>query len=43
MQMKNFCNKLFICFLLMSLVTGCGTEETEDIWKGNLGYGKIGE
>lgn len=30
MQMKNFCNKLFICFLLMSLVTGCGMEETAD-------------
>lgn len=30
MRMKNFCNKLFICFLLMLLVTGCGTEETAD-------------
>lgn len=30
MQMKNFCNKLFICFLLMSLVTGCGMGETAD-------------
>ena len=30
MQIKNFCNKLFICFLLMLLVTGCGTEETAD-------------
>lgn len=30
MQIKNFCNKLFICFLLMSLVTGCGAEEISD-------------
>lgn len=30
MRIKNFCNKLFIGFLLMLLVTGCGTEKITD-------------
>lgn len=27
---KNFCKKLFICFLLLLLITGCGKKEVQD-------------